>query len=118
MRMTPAMLIIGGLMVYLASIFIMVALPLATFKDEPSDIWVPMSNKEKEGLKQYVNNGCSYCHSLYIRINDWGHGAERIAEAGDYHDIRPAILGTERTGPDLSLEGGQRPDDWHSAHFQ
>ncbi len=32
-------------------------------------------------------------------------------------DRRPAILGTERTGPDLSQEGGEHPDDWHVAHF-
>jgi mono/diheme cytochrome c family protein len=30
---------------------------------------------------------------------------------------QPHLLGTERTGPDLSQEGGERPDDWHLAHF-
>lgn len=117
MKMTPLMLIIGGLLVYWSSIFIMIVLPLLTMKERPSKIWTPMSDEAEQGLREYVNNGCSYCHSLYIRINDWGHGAERIAEAGDYYNIHPAILGTERTGPDLSLEGGQRPDDWHFAHF-
>jgi mono/diheme cytochrome c family protein len=29
----------------------------------------------------------------------------------------PNLLGTERTGPDLSQEGGEHPDDWHLAHF-
>jgi mono/diheme cytochrome c family protein len=27
------------------------------------------------------------------------------------------LLGSERTGPDLSQAGGERPDDWHIAHF-
>jgi cytochrome c oxidase cbb3-type subunit II len=117
MKMTPAMLILGGLIVYWSSIFIMIVLPLATIKDKPSDIWTPMSSEATQGLNIYVNNGCSYCHSLYIRTNDWGHGAERIAKSGDYYGMRPAILGSERTGPDLSLEGGQRPNDWHLAHF-
>jgi mono/diheme cytochrome c family protein len=65
----------------------------------------------------YVDNGCSYCHSLYVRINDWGLGNERIAQAGDYVGLQPIILGTERTGPDLSQQGGEHPDDWHLAHF-
>jgi mono/diheme cytochrome c family protein len=30
---------------------------------------------------------------------------------------RPILLGSERTGPDLSQEGGEHPDDWHNAHF-
>ena len=27
------------------------------------------------------------------------------------------MLGTERTGPDLSQEGGVHTDEWHLAHF-
>ena len=30
---------------------------------------------------------------------------------------RPILLGSVRTGPDLSQEGGEHPDDWHVAHF-
>jgi mono/diheme cytochrome c family protein len=30
---------------------------------------------------------------------------------------RPILLGSQRTGPDLSQEGGEHPDDWHMAHF-
>jgi mono/diheme cytochrome c family protein len=76
-----------------------------------------MTKQEAEGHKLYVSNGCSYCHSLYIRQVDWGKGAERIAQPGDYYGQNPAILGSERTGPDLSQEGGEHPDDWHLAHF-
>ena len=72
---------------------------------------------EQAGHELYVANGCSYCHSQFIRTIDWGLGAERIAQAGDYVEQQPAILGTERTGPDLSQEGGEHPDDWHLAHF-
>ncbi|MCJ7829999.1 MAG: cbb3-type cytochrome c oxidase subunit II, partial [Desulfobacterales bacterium] len=48
---------------------------------------------------------------------DWGLGAERIAQAGDYVADRPILLGSQRTGPVLSQEGGEHPDDWHIAHF-
>ena len=37
--------------------------------------------------------------------------------SGDYVQDQPHLLGTERTGPDLSQEGGEHPDDWHEAHF-
>ncbi|MGB8721110.1 MAG: cbb3-type cytochrome c oxidase subunit II, partial [Desulfobacterales bacterium] len=46
-----------------------------------------------------------------------GLGAERIAQAGDYIMDQPILLGSARTGPDLSQEGGEHPDDWHLAHF-
>lgn len=117
MKMTPALLVVGSLMVFWASAFIIVGLPMLTMRDEPSSIWRPMTPLEREGHRLYVQNGCSYCHSLYIRVNDWDIGAERIAESGDYTGQEPAILGSERTGPDLSQEGGEHPDDWHRAHF-
>ena len=117
MKMTPALLVIGGFLVFLASISIMVFIPAAMFHPSPSEIWRPLTQEEDEGNQLYVSNGCSYCHSQFIRVTDWGHGAQRIAEAGDYISRRPSILGTERTGPDLSQEGGEHPDDWHVAHF-
>ena len=117
MKMTPALLVIGGLLVFLASISIMVFIPATMFDPSPSEIWRPLTAQEREGYRLYVDNGCSYCHSQFIRIIDWGHGAQRIAQAGDYIDRQPVLLGTERTGPDLSQEGGEHPDDWHVAHF-
>ncbi|GAB7028214.1 cbb3-type cytochrome c oxidase subunit II [Geotalea toluenoxydans] len=117
MKMTPALLIVGALMVFWASTFVIVGLPVMTMSDKPSEIWRPMTSAEREGHRLYVQNGCSYCHSLFIRINDWDIGAERIAESGDYVAQEPAILGSERTGPDLSQEGGEHSDDWHKAHF-
>ncbi|MBJ6726095.1 cbb3-type cytochrome c oxidase subunit II [Geomesophilobacter sediminis] len=117
MKMTPGVLIIGALLVFWASAFIIAGLPAATMKEKPSDIWRPLTAEEEAGHRLYVANGCSYCHSLFIRINDWDIGAERIAQAGDYVGQEPIILGSERTGPDLSQEGGEHPDDWHLAHF-
>ena len=64
-----------------------------------------------------MNNGCTYCHTQFIRSIDWDIGATRIAQSGDYVSDSPHLLGTERTGPDLSQEGGEHPDDWHLAHF-
>jgi cbb3-type cytochrome c oxidase subunit II len=117
MKMNPTTVIGGSLLVWAASVSIMVIFPVLSMKNEPSDIWKPMPREVQEGQDVYVNNGCSYCHSLFIRPIDWGKGAERIAESGDYYKYRTIILGTERTGPDLSQEGGEHSDDWHRAHF-
>ena len=117
MKMTPALLIVGALLVFWASSFIIVGIPALTMKETPSEIWRPLSAEEEAGHRLYVRNGCSYCHSLFIRTSDWDIGAERIAQSGDYVGQEPAILGSERTGPDLSQEGGEHPDDWHKAHF-
>lgn len=117
MKMTPVLLIFGGLLVFWSSTYINIFLAASTWEEEPSEQWRPLTSFEEQGHRLYVANGCSYCHSLYIRAIDWDIGAERIAHRGDYVGYLPAILGTERTGPDLSQAGGQHPDDWHIAHF-
>jgi len=116
MKMTPALVVIGGLMVFWSSVIIAIILPATTLNERPSESWRQWTAREEAGHDLYVRNGCSYCHSQFVRVVDWGQGAERIAEKGDYVGYNPAILGTERTGPDLSQEGGEHPDDWQIAH--
>lgn len=117
MRMTPSF-IVGGSLVIFASVFsIAVLLPGITITQRPSEIFRPRTALEEEGRSVYIQNGCSYCHSQYVRFLDWDLGAERVAQAGDYVADRPHQLGSERTGPDLSQAGGEHPDDWHLAHF-
>ena len=43
----------------------------------------------------------------------------KVSQPGDFYgsDQSPNLLGTERTGPDLSQESGWHPDDWQRAHF-
>jgi len=117
MRMGPAVLIFGSVAVIWAAFFAVVLLPSATISQAPSDIWRPLTPAEQEGRAVYIANGCTYCHSQYVRPQDWGAGAERIAAAGDYQGQSPHLLGSERTGPDLSQEAGEHPNDWHLAHF-
>jgi cytochrome c oxidase cbb3-type subunit 2/cytochrome c oxidase cbb3-type subunit I/II len=103
MKMTPKIFIGGSMLVWAASVSIMVIFPVTTIKNKPSEIWQQVTEKEQEGLDLYVKNGCSYCHSLFIRPVDWGTGAERIAQSGDYYSYKTIILGTERTGPDFCI---------------
>jgi cytochrome c oxidase cbb3-type subunit 2 len=117
MKMTPAALVAGTLVVLFAIIGIVLILPVVTELDTPSDAARRRSAAEERGRLIYIREGCQYCHSQYVRRVDWGPMAERLAQAGDYVFDKPQLFGSERTGPDLSQEGGQHPDDWHEAHF-
>jgi cbb3-type cytochrome c oxidase subunit II len=115
--MTLRIVVIGSLLLFAAIVFVVVYMPYAQRVQSPSDLYRSRSAEEATGREIYLVNGCSYCHTQSIRSIDWGLGAERIAQAGDYVGDRPILLGSQRTGPDLSQEGGEHPDDWQIAHF-
>jgi cbb3-type cytochrome c oxidase subunit II len=118
MKMTPAAIVFGSLFILIAVVSVVIILPYAdTSKTIPSDLFRTRTAMEEKGRALYISNGCVYCHTQSIRSIDWGLGAERIAQAGDYLKDYPILLGSQRTGPDLSQEGGEHPDDWHQAHF-
>ncbi len=117
MKMGPKTVVLGSLSILAAVVVVMVLAPYLTRSEVPSEIFRTRTDQEAAGRKLYIANGCVYCHSQSIRTIDWGLGAERIAQAGDYVDDNPILLGSARTGPDLSQAGGEHPDDWHMAHF-
>jgi cytochrome c oxidase cbb3-type subunit 2 len=117
MNMNLRLLLGGSLIIFAAILCVAVILPWATSTEKPSDIHRPRTPLEEEGRNIYIANGCTYCHTQFVRNLDWDLGAERIAQAGDYIQEQPHLLGSERTGPDLSQEGGEHPDDWHLAHY-
>ena len=117
LKMTPTVVVLGGIFILAVIVFTVVYWPWATKVEQPSDIFRFRTTQEDEGRKLYIANGCINCHSQSVRLVDWGLGAERIAQAGDYVTDRPILLGSIRTGPDLSQAGGEHPDDWHTAHF-
>ncbi len=117
MKMTLKVVVIGSLLILSAVVFVAVYMPYATQDETPSEIYRMRTTDEAEGRLQYIANGCVYCHTQSIRPIDWGIGAERIAQAGDYVGDQPILLGSARTGVDLSQEGGEHPDDWHMRPF-
>ncbi len=88
-----------------------------------SENWLPLTDQGAAGRSTFLANGCVYCHSGFSRPQDVFSGRyylyPRESEPGDYHgeNQSPNMLGSERTGPDLSQEGGMHPDDWHAAHY-
>jgi cbb3-type cytochrome c oxidase subunit II len=122
LEMTPLAAIVGSMLVFLSVVATVVFLPtweyhLGPHRAEASDVWRARTALEDQGRAIYIANGCQYCHSQYVRAQDYDYGVQRVAQGGDYVADQPPLLGSERLGPDLSPEGGLRSDDWHRAHF-
>lgn len=108
-------LVIGAASAFVAVVFGTIVLPYVTFQPHPSPGVRPYTTRELVGRAIYLREGCWYCHSQFVRLQDRDLGP--VAEAGDYVFDSPHALGTERTGPDLSNEGGKFPDEWHEIHI-
>jgi cbb3-type cytochrome oxidase cytochrome c subunit len=84
-------------------------------KDEDTDIYpMPQSGMVERGRQVFNANGCTYCHSRWVRADyasadlerKWG---DRRSAPRDYLFERPVLLGKMRTGPDLSNIGQRTP---------
>lgn len=123
MLITPLLAGLGGLLVFFVVVAVVVWLPIHTFDPPASADWAPLSNQAQKGRNLFASNGCYVCHSGYSRPQDVREGLyflyPKVSQPGDFFgsDQSPNLLGTERTGPDLSQEGGWHPDDWQYAHF-
>jgi cytochrome c oxidase cbb3-type subunit 2 len=123
MLITPWIAGVGGLIVFLAVVFVVVWLPVHTFDPPPSNDWAPLSSAAVKGRNLFARNNCYVCHSGYSRPQDVREQLyflyPKVSQPGDFYgsDQSPNILGTERTGPDLSQESGWHPDDWQRMHF-
>jgi cytochrome c oxidase cbb3-type subunit II len=123
MLITPLVAGVGGLLAFFTVVAIVVWLPIHTFDPPPSSDWAPLSSTALAGRHLFASNGCYVCHSGYSRPQDVRESLyflyPKISAPGDFwgSDQSPNLLGTERTGPDLSQESGWHPDDWQSAHF-
>ncbi len=104
---------------YLVLAILMAVIPGITMSNTPPLPGVqPLSATEARGRDVYVSEGCSYCHTQQVRpiAQDqvWG----RPSAAGDYAYATPQLLGTERTGPDLTTIGARQPSDvWQLIHL-
>jgi cbb3-type cytochrome oxidase cytochrome c subunit len=123
MLITPLVAGVGGLLAFFTVVAIVVWLPIHTFDPPPSADWAPLTDQAVSGRNLFAANGCYVCHSGYSRPQDVRNALyflyPKISQPGDFwgSDQSPNLLGTERTGPDLSQEAGWHPDDWQRAHF-
>jgi cytochrome c oxidase cbb3-type subunit 2 len=92
----------------------------------------PVDPEVARGRAIYVSEGCSYCHTQQVRVDnrlraeegkpvppipqDARYGPASVAE--DYAHEDAPLLGTERTGPDLMNVGDRIPSEaWHLVHL-
>ncbi len=106
----------GGfvVLIFLVIIFVTTVLPASTFKPTATPAAHKYTPMELAGRNIYRREGCFYCHTQFVRYQDRESG--EMVLAGDYMYETPHVLGTERTGPDLSNIGGKYADGWHRAH--
>lgn len=88
---------------------------------------VPLSEEAILGKRSFISNGCVACHTQQVRNVDmdkvWG---KRPGIAADYAGITrtdfwrntATLMGTERTGPDLTNIGTRQPSmAWNLLHL-
>lgn len=87
-----------------------------------------LSSEALKGLQIYVSENCMSCHTQQVRNIEmdqvWG---QRPSLASDYYYSKkrldvwrqsPSLLGSERTGPDLTEVGKRQPgQEWHLLHL-
>jgi cytochrome c oxidase cbb3-type subunit 2 len=83
---------------------------------------LPYTTIQARGRELYIEYGCIYCHSQQVRDPaagaDAAFGWGRPSRPSDYIYDKPHLLGTSRTGPDLSNIGSRQPSpEWHHLHL-
>jgi cytochrome c oxidase cbb3-type subunit 2 len=118
--MNKLLLIVGGsTLVYFCLAMLMGVIPgYELSKTPPGPGVAPLTALQAEGRDVYVAEGCSYCHTQQVRPLDQDKIFGRPSAAGDFAYQTPELLGSERTGPDLTNIGVRQPSDvWQYIHL-
>ncbi len=116
MRMTFATIVGGALIVFFSVVAVVVFVPTLIWTPAPTFIAHPYTAEQERGRMLFYANGCNYCHTQYVRDADTAMGP--VSQGGDYAFDNPLILGSERTGPDLSYVGRKRGKAWQIDHLK
>ncbi len=104
--------------------FFVLTLIIAVFPAFEAQKTLPLANIEKRttqeqrGRELYIKEGCAFCHTQLVRDLPVDAPYGRGSVAGDYAMEDPPLLGTQRTGPDLSNVGVRQPSEvWNLIHL-
>lgn len=117
--------VFGASSTLLLSIFLLVLAPRLQVESVATagvSAQQPYTDLQARGRRVYIEYGCLYCHSQQVRDPvagaDSRFGWGRPSLPSDYIHDKPHLLGTSRTGPDLSNVGSRQPSrDWHHLHL-
>jgi cytochrome c oxidase cbb3-type subunit 2 len=118
--MNKLLLIAGGsTLVYACLTLLMGVLPGIELSQTPPGPGVePLTALQAEGRDVYVANGCSYCHTQQVRPLAQDKIFGRPSAPGDFAFQTPELLGSERTGPDVTNVGVRQPSSvWQYIHL-
>jgi cytochrome c oxidase cbb3-type subunit 2 len=122
-------LVLTAGVVFIALSIMIAILPAYQMQEtEPIPDQKPLTANEQKGLQIYVSENCMACHTQQVRNIEmdkmWG---SRPSIPSDYYFSKqrldvwrqsPSLLGSERTGPDLTNIGQRQPsEDWHLLHL-
>lgn len=122
-------LVLTAGVVFIALSIMIAILPAFQMQEtEPIPDQKPLTANQERGLQIYVSENCMACHTQQVRNiemdNVWG---DRPSIPSDYYYSKkrmdvwrqsPSLLGSERTGPDLTNIGKRQPsEDWHLLHL-
>lgn len=118
--MNKLVLIAGGsTLVYACLALAMDVLPGIELSNVPAGPGVePLSALQSEGRDIYAANGCGYCHTQQVRPLAQDKVFGRPSAPGDFKYQTPELLGSQRTGPDLTNIGTRQPSAlWQYIHL-
>ena len=109
----------GSTAIYLALAVMMGVLPGIWLSRVPAGPGVtPLTPEQDAGRRVYVSEGCAYCHTQQIRPLSTDTVFGRPSAPGDFAWQTPELLGSERTGPDLTNIGARQPSAvWQYIHL-
>lgn len=120
---TTAFLLFVGLTLFVC---IIPALDNQT-NNEPLPFAQALSDEAIKGKAVFIANGCVACHTQQVRNVDmdkvWGERPSIAADYADNHRMdfwrnTATLMGTERTGPDLTNIGSRQPSrEWQLSHL-
>lgn len=122
-------LVYTAFLVFLALSILIAIVPAHQIQHtQPLPMMQDMTESERQGLHVYIKENCVSCHTQQVRNIEmdkpWG---PRPSMASDYYYSKqrmdvwrqsPSLLGSERTGPDLTNVGQRQPgEEWHLLHM-
>lgn len=109
----------GSTLVYVALALLMGVIPGIELSKTPAGPGVaPLTPLQAEGRAVYAANGCGYCHTQQVRPLAEDKVFGRPSAPGDFAYQTPELLGSERTGPDLTDVGTRRGSEiWQYMHL-
>jgi len=118
--MSQLMRIAGGaLAIYVVIVLAIAVIPAIELSRTPPGPGVQaLTALQDEGRSVFAANGCGYCHTQQVRPLAEDKPFGRPSAPGDFAYQTPELLGSERTGPDLTTVGTTKGSDvWQYIHL-